>query len=124
MTYKKSEYFFVNSQFELKKTINERDQSLMSLKEKELDLQRLSDQANASLNEKNSELKRLADQANEQIAKLNRDLERLREHLVEMSDNYNKEAIQAENREKELRLMLTKAEETTSNQNTNIINAK
>ena len=36
--------------------------------------------------------------------------ERLREHLVAMSDSYNKEAIQAEEREKQLRLALTEAE--------------
>jgi len=44
---------------------------------------------------------------NQQMSK---ELERLREHLVVMSDSYNKEAIQAEEREKQLRLALTEAE--------------
>ena len=41
---------------------------------------------------------------------LSKELERLREHLVVMSDSYNKEAIQAEEREKQLRLALTESE--------------
>ena len=46
-------------------------------------------------------------QRNQQMSK---ELERLREHLVEMSDSYNKDAIQAEEREKQLRLALTDAQ--------------
>ncbi len=43
--------------------------------------------------------------------RLNKELERLREHLVEMSDNYTKEAIHAEDREKQLRLALSNAQQ-------------
>ena len=139
---KKQNERFTSSQLDLKRITSERDQSLMSLKEKEFDLQRLSEQATVSLNEKDSELKKLMDQstvrirekdlelkrltdhANDQIIKLNKDLERLREHLVQVSDSYNNEAIQAESREKELRTLLSQAEENVSNQNSNIINAK
>ena len=43
--------------------------------------------------------------------RLKKELERLREHLVEMSDNYTKEAIHAEDREKQLRLALSNAQQ-------------
>ena len=46
----------------------------------------------------------------QQIQRLSKELKRLKEHLVEMSDSYNKEAIQAEEREKQLRLALSDAQ--------------
>lgn len=46
----------------------------------------------------------------QQRLRLSKELERLKEHLVEMSDNYTKDAIQAEEREKQLRLALNEAQ--------------
>ena len=91
-------------QFELKRCCGERDQALMSLKEKEMD------QRNRQSDDK------------EQCVKLGKELERLRQHLVEMSESYTKEAIQAENREKELRTLLSQAEENINSQNSTIVN--
>lgn len=52
--------------------------------------------------------------------KLTRELERLKEHLVTMSDSYNNEAIQAEEREKQLRTALTEAQAALQKQGVNL----
>ena len=93
---------FENLQLDVKRVTVERDQTLMSIKERQLD----------------------SVQKGEHVNRLNKELERLREHLVEMSDNYTREAIQTEQREKELRSMLTQAEENIQSQNSSIINAR
>lgn len=54
----------------------------------------------------------------QQKAKLARELDRLKEHLMTMSENYNNEAIQAENREKQLRTALSEAQTTLQQQGT------
>jgi len=56
-------------------------------------------------------------QRNDQIIK---ELNRLKEHLVEISESFNKEAIQAEEREKNLRLKLTEAEKSLEQFDANI----
>ena len=52
--------------------------------------------------------------------KLTKELQRLKEHLVEMSDNYNNEAIQAEEREKKLRMALADAEKSIQESDENV----
>ncbi len=89
-------------QLEAKRMVAERDQILLSLREKEIELT----------------------QKSESLSRLTKELERLREHLVEISDNYTREAIQFEQREKDLRQQLTQAEDTKQQQNTSIVNAK
>ncbi len=56
-------------------------------------------------------------QRNDQIIK---ELNRLKEHLVEISESFNKEAIQAEEREINLRLKLTEAEKSLEQFDANI----
>jgi chromosome segregation ATPase len=56
----------------------------------------------------------------QQQQRMSKELERLREHLVEMSDSYNREAVEAEEREKQLRLALSKAEEKCQQQGANL----
>jgi hypothetical protein len=53
------------------------------------------------------------------IQKLSKELARLKEHLVEMSDSYNKEAILAEERERELRLKLNEVANVIQEHDTN-----
>jgi hypothetical protein len=89
-------------QLDAKRMTAERDQILMSLREKEIDLM----------------------QKAESVNRLTKELERLREHLVEISDNYTREAIQIEQREKDLRMKLAEAEEANQEQNASIVNAK
>jgi thyroid receptor-interacting protein 11 len=50
----------------------------------------------------------------------NKELERLREHLVEMSDSYTKEAIESEEREKNLRLRVNELENILQQQGTSM----
>lgn len=68
------------------------------------------------LNENNLRLKSVEDEGHHRLSK---ELERLREHLVTMSDNYNKEAIQAEEREQQLRIALSNAQQLIQNQSEN-----
>jgi len=68
------------------------------------------------LNESNLKLKSVEDEGHNRLTK---ELERLREHLVTMSDNYNKEAIQAEEREQQLRIALNNAQQLIQNQSEN-----
>lgn len=56
----------------------------------------------------------------QQSNKLSRELARLKDHLVEMSDSYNKEAIQAEEREKLLRTQLSDAQNILQQQGANL----
>lgn len=56
----------------------------------------------------------------QQKQKMSRELARLKEHLMEMSENYNKEAIQAEEREKQLRTALTEAQAALQQQGANL----
>ena len=60
--------------------------------------------------------KQLLANEKEQQARMSKELERLREHLVVMSDSYTKEAIQAEEREKQLRLALHDAQQAAHQQ--------
>jgi hypothetical protein len=53
------------------------------------------------------------------IQRLSKELGRLKEHLVEMSDNYNREAILAEERERELRLKLNEVTNVIQEHDTN-----
>lgn len=53
-------------------------------------------------------------------SKLTRELERLKEHLVTMSESYNNEAIQAEEREKQLRTALSEAQAAMQKQGANL----
>ncbi|XP_030843782.1 thyroid receptor-interacting protein 11-like isoform X2 [Strongylocentrotus purpuratus] len=74
----------------------ERDQAMMALEKCQRDLLLLQEEAAMR-------------GGNEQ--KLMRELERLRNHLIQMEDTYTQEALQAEEREKELRNRLSMAEE-------------
>ncbi len=56
--------------------------------------------------------------------KLSRELQRLKEHLVEMSDSYNNEAIQAEERERQLRLALAEAEKSRQENDENLASSR
>lgn len=59
-------------------------------------------------------------QDNDRSERLTKELDRLRGHLVEMSDNYTNEAIQAEEREKQLRLALNDAQKNLQINDENI----
>jgi chromosome segregation ATPase len=94
---------------EKQQTINELNHKLnetISNYEKEINM----------LNENNLKLKSVEDEGHHRLSK---ELERLREHLVTMSDNYNKEAIQAEEREQQLRIALSHAQQLIQNQSEN-----
>ncbi|XP_072164593.1 uncharacterized protein [Diadema setosum] len=75
---------------------HERDQALLALEKCQGDLAQLQHEVQTR-------------GTNEQ--KLMRELERLRDHLIQMEDTYTQEALQAEEREKELRNRLSLAEE-------------
>lgn len=60
----------------------------------------------------------------QQRAKMSRELARLKEHLVEMSESYNKDAIQAEEREKQLRLALNDAQNNLQQQGASLENSR
>ncbi|XP_071500706.1 uncharacterized protein [Diadema antillarum] len=75
---------------------HERDQALLALEKCQGDLAQLQHEVQTR-------------GTNEQ--KLMRELERLRNHLIQMEDTYTQEALQAEEREKELRNRLSLAEE-------------
>ena len=47
----------------------------------------------------------------EKEQKLTRELDRLRSHLLQMEEGYTREALEAEEREKDLRTRLARAEE-------------
>ena len=64
----------------------------------------------------NEEFKKNLLDEEQQQTRTSKELERLREHLIEMSDSYNKEAILAEEREKQLRLALTNAQQMIQQQ--------
>ncbi|XP_067680308.1 thyroid receptor-interacting protein 11-like isoform X2 [Haliotis asinina] len=74
----------------------ERDQAIMALQQKHSDVEEL-----------NKEIARLK----EREMKLSRELERLRQHLLQIEEGYTGEALEAEEREKELRNRLAVAEE-------------
>ena len=61
------------------------------------------------------------DQQNQKLVK---ELERLREHLVEMSDSYNKEAVLAEEREKQLRMALNDAQQNIQQKDSTLENSR
>jgi chromosome segregation ATPase len=64
----------------------------------------------------NEEFKKNLLDEEQQQTRSSKELERLREHLIEMSDSYNKEAILAEEREKQLRLALSNAQQMIQQQ--------
>ncbi len=64
------------------------------------------------------------EQEEKQKQKMSKELQRLKEHLVEMSDNYNKEALIAEEREKQLRLDLNQAQNLLQQQGANLDTTK
>ena len=64
----------------------------------------------------NEEFKKSLLDEEQQQTRSSKELERLREHLIEMSDSYNKEAILAEEREKQLRLALSNAQQMIQQQ--------
>jgi chromosome segregation ATPase len=68
----------------------------------------------------NEEFKKNLLDEEQQQTRTSKELERLREHLIEMSDSYNKEAILAEEREKQLRLALTNAQQMIQQQGSTI----
>ncbi|XP_046578475.1 thyroid receptor-interacting protein 11-like [Haliotis rubra] len=74
----------------------ERDQAIMAFQQKHSDVEEL-----------NKEITRLK----EKEMKLSRELERLRQHLLQIEEGYTGEALEAEEREKELRNRLAVAEE-------------
>ncbi|XP_060577113.1 thyroid receptor-interacting protein 11-like isoform X2 [Ruditapes philippinarum] len=61
--------------------------------------------------EQNNQLLKDIQSLKEREAKLNRELNRLRQHLIQIEEGYTKEALAAEEREKDLRTRLTSAEE-------------
>jgi len=60
----------------------------------------------------------------ERNEKMSKELQRLKEHLVEMSDSYNNDAIQAEERERQLRLALAEVEKRGQEKDENLANSR
>ena len=56
--------------------------------------------------------------------KLAREVGRLREHLLAVEEGYTREALEAEDREKDLRIRLATAQESALQANTTVHNAK
>ncbi|XP_071079460.1 thyroid receptor-interacting protein 11-like isoform X4 [Haliotis cracherodii] len=86
----------------------ERDQTIMALRQKHTDVEEL-----------NKEIARLK----EKEMKLSRELERLRQHLLQIEEGYTGEALEAEEREKELRNRLAVAEEKILSSSSAVQNA-
>ncbi|KAL4238385.1 Golgi organization [Mactra antiquata] len=84
------------TQRHIKQLTMERDQALLGLQQQQ---------------ENNNKLLKNIQSLEEKNAKLNRELDRLRQHLIQIEDGYTKEAIAAEEREKDLRTRLATAEE-------------
>ncbi len=123
----------VNDEDESTNRLNQEPKYTEVLREKDeliCEKQQVIDELNHKLNETISNYEKQINTLNENILKLKsaedeghnrltKELERLREHLVTMSDNYNKEAIQAEEREQQLRIALSNAQQIIQNQNEN-----
>ncbi|XP_053375011.1 thyroid receptor-interacting protein 11-like isoform X2 [Mercenaria mercenaria] len=85
-----------STQKHIKQLTHERDQALHRQRQ---------------IQEQNTQLLKDIQSLKEREAKLNRELDRLRQHLIQIEDGYTKEALAAEEREKDLRTRLTAAEE-------------
>lgn len=98
----------------------ERDNLISSLNDFNLKFSQTESYYENALKSQSDAFKATLSSEEQQRLKLVKELERLKEHLVEMSDNYNKDAIQAEEREKQLRTALNDAQSILQQQGANL----
>lgn len=111
-------------EYQIKALMGEREQIVQASKQYNEEMSRkLNETVNhyeSIIRSQNENFKNNLLNEEQQQQRLSKELERLREHLVEMSDSYNREAVEAEEREKQLRLALSKAEEKLQQQGANL----
>ncbi|CAF0712604.1 unnamed protein product [Brachionus calyciflorus] len=103
-------------QLEIELLTKERDEMGSKLKN-------LEDYYENMLETQSNSFKQTLNAEEQQRDKLRKELDRLKVHLVEISDSYTKEAIQAEEREKQLRLSLNEAQNKIQLQGANLENS-